>query len=69
MTALADAMPFAIDARRSAMAIDILEQVKPTLETSTHVRERTAGLAAAVSDAESARLTSSASADPEWRVE
>ena len=48
VTALADAIPFAIDARRSLMAMSILDEVTPALETSTHLRERTAGLAAAV---------------------
>jgi Zn-dependent protease with chaperone function len=48
VTALADAIPFVIEARRSLMATAILDEVTPSLETSTHLRERTAGLAAAV---------------------
>jgi Zn-dependent protease with chaperone function len=48
VTALADAVPFVLDARRSLMATAILDEVTPALETSTHLRERTAGLAATV---------------------
>ena len=48
VTALAGAVPFVLDARRSLMATDILDQVTPALKTSTHLRERTGGLATTV---------------------
>jgi Zn-dependent protease with chaperone function len=48
VTALADALPFVIDARRSLMATAILDEVTSGREPSTQVRERTAALAATV---------------------
>jgi Zn-dependent protease with chaperone function len=54
VTALADAVPFVLDARRSLMVTDILDEVTPARETSTHMRERTRVLPATV---ESCRLS------------
>lgn len=44
VTTLAEAVPFAIDARRCLMAVAFLEDVTPVLGTSPHLRERMAGL-------------------------
>jgi Zn-dependent protease with chaperone function len=48
VTALAEAVPFAIDGRRFLMALAYLDEATPALGTSPHLRERTAGLSASL---------------------
>jgi len=48
VTALAEAVPFALDGRRFLMALAYLDEATPVLGTSPHLRERTAGLSASL---------------------